>query len=71
MLITKRTMTEAELDIFLKLRETDNVKAAAYMKSLESELFETYGREREGSVETSKDRLPSESFRHDGYDSQL
>lgn len=60
MLILKRTMTDDEMSIFLKIRDTDgNVKAAAYMKSLESELFEDYDREREGSIEASEDRLSS------------
>lgn len=41
MLVSKRIMTDAELDHFLKLREVSNDKAAKYMKSLQNELFET------------------------------
>ena len=37
---TKRLLTDAELETFIKLREEDNKKAAKYIKSLETELFE-------------------------------
>lgn len=37
---TKRLLSNAEMEIFLKLREENNTKAAKYIKSLEKELFE-------------------------------
>lgn len=40
MLKTKRLLTDAEMDAFLKLREESSIKAAKYMKSLQEELFE-------------------------------
>ena len=38
---TKRLLSNAEMEVFLKLREENNTKAAKYIKSLEKELFET------------------------------
>ena len=37
---TKRLLSNAEMEVFLKLREENNTKAAKYIKSLEKELFE-------------------------------